>query len=106
MFSRTVTMHLKPNNVLQLTKTVEDKILPMLRKQEGFKDEVFFVSPSGTDAIAISLWDRAESAESYSRTAYPQVLQALTDMLDGTPQVKSYNVISSTIGKVASAVTV
>lgn len=61
----------------------------MLRKQEGFKDEAFFVSPSGTDAIAISLWDRPESAESYSRTAYPQMLQALADMLDGTPQVKS-----------------
>jgi hypothetical protein len=99
-------MHLKPNHVLQLTKTVEDKILPLLRKQDGFKDEVFFVSSSGMDAVAISFWDRPESAESYGRSAYPQVLQALTDMLDGSPQVKSYNVISSTIGKDAPKVTV
>jgi hypothetical protein len=39
----------------------------MLRKQKGFKDEVTFVAPGGTEAIGISLWDQKENADAYSR---------------------------------------
>jgi hypothetical protein len=106
MFSRIVTMRLKPNNVDQLTKIVEDQVLPLLRKQEGFKDEVFFVSPDGRDAIGMSLWDRKENAESYSNRAYPQVIQALTNVLEGNPQVKHYEVFSSTFHKIAGPISV
>lgn len=106
MFSRIITMHLKPNNVSQLTKTVEEQVLPLLRKQEGFKDEIFFVSPDGRDATAISLWDRQANAESYSHKAYPQVAQMLTNLLEGSPQVKTYDVVNSTFYKIAAQVTV
>src|SRR5579871_4598896 len=102
MFSRIVTMHLKPNSGVQLTKTVEEHVLPLLRKQEGFKDAIFFVSPDGRDATAISMWDRKENAESYSAKTYPQVLQTLTSLYDGSPQVKTYDVISSTFHKIAA----
>lgn len=104
MFSRIITMHLKPNHVTDFTKVIEDTVLPLLRKQEGFKDAVFFADTSGSEATAISLWDRKENAESYSTRGYQQVLQALTPLLDGTPQVKALNVISSTFHKIAAAV--
>jgi hypothetical protein len=99
-------MNLKPNRVAELTKTVEERVLPLLRKQEGFKDEIFFVSPDGTEAVGISLWDRMENAESYSGKAYPQVLEALTNVLDRSPQVKTYEVINSTFHKIAAKVAV
>ena len=102
MFSRFVTMHLKPNSVSQLSKTVEEHVLPMLRKQEGFKDAIFFVSPDGKDATAISLWDRKENAETYSAKEYPQVLDTLRNLYDGSPQVKTYDVFSSTFYKMAT----
>jgi quinol monooxygenase YgiN len=106
MFSRIIKMHLKPNTAAQLTKTVEEQVLPLLRKQEGFKDEIFFLSPDGKDAVAISLWDRQANAESYSQKAYPQVAQLLTSLLEGTPQVKTYDVVSSTFHKIAAQVAV
>ncbi|MGZ3506224.1 MAG: hypothetical protein ACXWNJ_17605 [Vulcanimicrobiaceae bacterium] len=99
-------MHLKPNQVAKLTETVEERVLPLLRKQEGFKDEVFFVNSDGTEAIGISLWDRKDNAETYSHKAYPQVLQALTDVLAAAPQVKTYEVISSTFHKIAAQLAV
>jgi hypothetical protein len=102
MFSRIVTMHLKPNNVAQLTKAVDEHVLPLLRKQEGFKDAIFFVSPDGKDATAISMWDRKENAESYGAKAYPQVLETLTSLYDGSPQVMTYEVLSSTFHKIPS----
>lgn len=106
MFSRIITMHPKPNSIAQLAKAVEEQVLPMLRKQEGFKDEIFFVSPDGKDATAISLWDRRANAESYSHNAYPQVAQMLTNLLEGSPQVKTYDVVNSTWHKIAAQVTV
>jgi hypothetical protein len=106
MFSRIVTMHLKPNRVAELTKTVEEQILPLLQKQEGFKDEIFFVKPDGTEAIGISLWNRKDDAESYSSKAYPKVLAALTNFVDGSPQVRTYEVTNSTFHKIAAQVTI
>jgi quinol monooxygenase YgiN len=104
MFSRMLTMHLKPNHVTNLIKVIDETVLPLLRKQEGFKDAVFFADASGTEAMAISLWDRKENAETYANKTYPQVLESLTSLLDGTPQVKALNVLSSTFHKAPAAV--
>jgi hypothetical protein len=105
MFARRVYMHLRPNSVTELTQRVEKDIIPLLRKQKGFQDEITFVSPSGTEAFAISLWDRAESAEAYNRAGYPEVSKLLSTLIDGAPQVETYNVGNSTFHKLAVAVT-
>lgn len=106
MFSRIVTMHLKPNHIAEFTKEVEDKVLPVLRKQEGFRDEIFFTSQDGKEAIGISLWDRKENAETYNQKAYPEVLKAMKNVLEGDPQVKTYDVATSTIYRAAAQPTV
>jgi len=105
MFARRVYMHLKPNSVADFTERIEKQILPTLRKQNGFKDEITFVGPSGTEAFAISLWDRAESAEAYNRGGFPEVAKILATVIDGPPQVESYNVANSTFHKIAAALT-
>ena len=45
MFTRHVIMELKPNTTTEFTNLVESKILPILRKQKGFRDEMTFVAP-------------------------------------------------------------
>jgi hypothetical protein len=105
MFARRVYMHLKPNTVAEFTQKVEKEVIPQLRKQKGFQDEMTFVAPSGTEAFAISLWDRAESAEAYNRAAYPEVAKMLASVIDGPAQVETFNVVNSTSHKIAAAVT-
>jgi len=56
MYAREVSMHLKANARNEFTRTIEKDILPLLRKQNGFTDEITFLAPEGTDAVAISLW--------------------------------------------------
>ena len=102
MYARNVTLHLKANTAPEFTRTLETDVLPMLRKQNGFKDELTFLSPERSEAVAISLWDRKESAESYSRDTYPQVLKTLAKVVEGTPVVESYEVSNSTFHKIAS----
>ena len=102
MYARNVSMNLKPNTAREFTQTFEKDILPLLRKQNGFKDEITFVGTDGKDVLAISLWDRKESADVYSRETYPQVLQSLARVIEGTPQVRGYEVAMSTFHKTAS----
>jgi hypothetical protein len=51
MFARRVYMHLKPNSVAEFTQRLEKDILPLLRKQKGFQDEITFVGQGGTEAV-------------------------------------------------------
>ena len=98
MFARNLAIHLKPNSLTELTRIFDNEVLPMLRKQTGFQDEIAFsTSPAGTDLVAISLWDTKEHAEAYNTTAYPEVLKSLNKVLDGAPRVRVSDVISSTI---------
>ena len=106
MFARRVSMHLKLNSVAELTQRLEREIIPLLRKQKGFQDEITFVAPGGREAFGISLWDKAENAEAYNRGAYPEVTRLLATVTEGTPQVETYEVSNSTFHTIAAAVTV
>ena len=105
MFARTVNLRLKPKSVAELTQTVDKEIIPLLRKQKGFQDEITFVVPGGTEAVAISLWDQKENAEAYGRAVYPQVLKALAKVVEGTPRVQTSEVSNSTFHKIAAHAT-
>lgn len=106
MFARRIYMHLKPNSVAELTEKLEKEIIPLLRKQNGFRDEITLVAPSGTEAFGISLWENKENAEAYNRGSYAEVVKLLTNCVDGIPQVETYNVANSTFHKIAAGVTV
>jgi len=101
MFTRNVSMRLKPNSVQEFTRTFETEVLPLLRKQNGFKDEITLVQGGG-EAVGISFWEKKENAESYERTAYPQVLKALEKVVEGTPKVQTYEVCNSTVHEIAA----
>ncbi|HYX81255.1 MAG TPA: hypothetical protein VE714_02610 [Gemmatimonadales bacterium] len=103
MFARNVTLHLKANKANEFARTLETDVLPMLRKQPGFKDEITFLASDKDEAIAISLWERRENAEAYSRETYPAVLEKLERVVEGTPQVESYEVATSTFHKIGAS---
>jgi hypothetical protein len=95
-------LHLKPNSVREFTDTIDKEITPLLRKQKGFQDEIAFVASSGTEAVGISLWDQKENAETYNRGAYSEVQKALAKVVEGTPEIKTYEVANSTFHKIAA----
>src|SRR6266496_595743 len=97
MFARSVTVRLKPNSVAEFNRTMEKDILPLLQKQKGFRDEISFVASNGSEVLGISLWDQKDNAEAYNRTTYPEMQKLLAKVSDGTPQVQTYEVGSSTI---------
>jgi len=105
MFARHVSMQLKPNTHAEFTQTIENEILPLLRKQHGFRDEIVFVAPDPErNLVAISLWDKKEDADAYHRGVYPEVLKALAKVVDGIPEVRNFEVANSTLQKTAARV--
>ena len=102
MFARIVSMRLKPNMTAEFTQTIEKRVLPILRRQRGFRDEITFIAPGGTEALGISLWDSREQAEAYNTGSYGDALKELGKLGEGTPQVKTYDVANSTAHNIAA----
>jgi len=103
MFARNISIHLKSNMLSDYTRTFENDVLPLLRKQKGFKDEITLSNPGSLDVVAISLWENKASAEAYNNNTYPEVLKSFARMIDGTPNVQTFESVTSTFHKVAVA---
>ena len=101
MFARKVAARLKPNSLKQFTNIIEREVLPWLRTQEGFLDLITLAVPDGSEVTTISFWDQEGNAQAYHSSGYPEVLKILGKLLDGTPYVKTFDVVSSTLQKTA-----
>ena len=104
MFARNVSIHLKYNMLSEYGHVFESQVLPLLRKQKGFRDEITFARPGGLDVTAISLWDNKADAKAYNTSAYPKVLKTFAKVIDGTLKVQTYEVVNSTFHKVTAPV--
>ena len=103
MFARKVSIHLKPNTLADYSRTFESDVLPTLRKQNGFIDEITLSNPSAPDVIAISIWENKAAADAYTASAYPSVLKAFARVMDGTPKVDTFGNVATTFHKSAVA---
>ena len=92
-FARNVHFQIKSGKETEFTKLFEKEVVPMLRKQNGFEEEVTLVNPKG--AHFISLWDNRKNAETYETMTYPQVLAKLNVYLEGAPKVETYETVSN-----------
>jgi len=103
MYARKVSVQLKPNSGAEFTLRMEKDVLPLLRKQKGFQDEITCVTTGHKEAFGLSLWENKESAETYGRGPYAEVTKLLAGVVEGIPQVDSYDVSNSTFHNVTAA---
>jgi hypothetical protein len=103
MFARNISIHLKSNMLSDYNRTFENEILPLLRKQKGFKDEITLSNVGSPEVVAISFWENKSSADAYNTAVYPEVLKTMARLIDGTPKVHTFEDVTSTFHKVAAA---
>lgn len=96
-------MRLKNDNGTEFTRTLEKEVIPVLRNQKGFRDEITFIRPEGREAVGISLWENKEAAEVYTRETFPTVLKKLDNIVEGQPEVQLYQVANSTLHRLHAA---
>ena len=69
MYARNLSIHLKPTSLKPFTEKLEKEIMPLLCKQEGFRNEITFPDDNGTNVTAISLWTPKRTPINTTRVA-------------------------------------
>jgi heme-degrading monooxygenase HmoA len=93
--ARSVRFDIATDKNEQFQTLFKNEILPTLKKQDGFKDELLLVKDQ--HVLAISVWNNADSARKYESTTYPQLDKKLRPVMTGTPTVETfqYNSLST-----------
>jgi heme-degrading monooxygenase HmoA len=104
MFTRTVEVTTKSGKAKELSNTLNDKVLPILKKQTGFVDETILVSETEPNRVlALSFWNTKEDAERYDREQYPAIHEMVGHLLEAEPVVRTFNVDYSTTHRIAAS---
>jgi len=102
MFTRVVEIHTKSGKARDFHATLNEKILPILRKQSGFVDEITMVSTHEPDRVlALSFWDSEEQAERYNREQFPKIQEIVQGLLETAPKIQTFKVDTSTAHKIS-----
>jgi heme-degrading monooxygenase HmoA len=103
MFTRIVEMTTKTDKARELSRTINEKVLPLLKSQSGFVDEIILISDQNPDRLlALSFWKKQEDAEKYNREGFPKVTEIIRSLIDGPPKVQTFNVEHSTPHNIAA----
>ena len=103
MFTRTVEVTTKSGKARELATIINDKVLPILKKQAGFVDETLLVSDAEPNRIlALSFWNSKEDAERYHQEQYPKIHEMLKHLLETEPVIRTFEVHTSTTHRIAA----
>src|SRR5947208_4078064 len=103
MFTRAVELTSKPGKSKELAKAINERAVPILKKQQGFVDEIVLVSDAEPDhVLALSFCNKRGDAEQYHREQYPKVLETLRHLLDAEHMLGPFDVHSPITHKLAA----
>ena len=104
MFTRIVELTTKPGKNRQLSETINDKVLPILKKQKGFVDETVLVSDKEDNRVlSLSFWKTKEDAEEYHRAEYQKIKEMVQHLLEAEPMIRTFDVHSSTTHRISAS---
>ena len=86
--ARSVRFEIAANRNEEFHKLFRNEVLPILKKQDGFKDELLLVQDQ--HVLAISVWNDMDSARKYESATYPQLDKALRPVMSGKPTVETF----------------
>lgn len=86
--ARSVRFDLAPDKAEEFHNLFRNEVLPTLKKQAGFKDELLLVQDQ--HVLAISFWNDMDSARNYESITYPQLDRTLRPVMAGRPTVETF----------------
>lgn len=103
MFARRVRMRLKPNVADEFRLAYEKEIIPILRRQDGFLEELVLATPARKEVLAISLWEDKEFADAYRQRASSEVARIVARFVAQPPVIEDLIVEYTTYRKLKPA---
>jgi len=103
MFTRIVEVSTKKGKSREVCGVIRDKILPILRNQTGFVDEITLVSDQNPErVVSLSFWNSREDAHRYQSQQFQTVTNLIRAHLETDPKVETYDLETSTVHKIAA----
>jgi hypothetical protein len=87
-FARSIRFDIATDKNEEFHTLFRNQVLPMLKKQDGFKNELLFVQDQ--HVLAISVWNNVDSARKYETATYPQLDKVLRPVMSGKPTVETF----------------
>ena len=98
MFTRLVELKAKSGKTNELCNTIGGKVLSILKKQQGFRDEIILVSNADPNQVRVlSFWNSREDAERYHREQFTQIAEMLKPLSEDKPVISTFDVNTSTV---------
>jgi quinol monooxygenase YgiN len=91
---RNVTLQLKPGKTGEFTRVLNAEVLPLLKQQPGFSQQLAMIN--GERAVGITVWNDKASMEKFQQSIYPKVVEKLTPVIEGTPKVETFDLAVAT----------
>jgi heme-degrading monooxygenase HmoA len=93
MEARVVDLRILPTEAREVVRIFRDSVLPVARRQQGFKGALLLTDDETGVGISISLWETEEDREEGEANGfYQQQIRKFSDLLTETPVRKHYNV--------------
>ena len=103
MFTRVVELTSKSGKAKELSNIINEKVLPILKKQTGFVDETVLVSDTeSTRVLGLSFWNSKEDAERYHREQFPKIHEMLKHLPETEPNIRTFDVHTSTTHRIVA----
>jgi heme-degrading monooxygenase HmoA len=103
MYTRIVEITSKSGKSRELCNAIEEKVVPILKKQTGFVDETVLVSDADPDQVlGLSFWNSKEDAERYHQEQYPKVHEMLEQLIETEPAIRTFDVQASTTRQITA----
>ncbi len=87
MFTRVVELISESGKAKELANTINEKVVPILKKQRGFVDETVLIS---------------EDAERYHQEQYPKIHEMMKHLLETEPNIRTFDVHTSTTHRIVA----
>jgi heme-degrading monooxygenase HmoA len=103
MYTRIVEITSRSGKSRELCDTIEEKVVPILKRQSGFVDETVLMSDTESNQVlGLSFWNSKEDAERYHQEQYPKIREMLTHLIETEPAIRTFDVQASTTRQITA----
>ena len=100
MYMMFIEGELKPGKKDEFLNAWSSQILPLLKKQDGFVDEVLLFEEGSEQPRGLSFWETREQCEHYQREVFPQAKNFVQHLMHDKPKIRSFDVEAAEIFKI------
>ena len=93
MYARAVTIQFQTGKVDEANAIVKGSIIPVMKKQKGFKGQLLLTQPNTGKAISINLWRTEADLTAFETSPlYRELMGKLASVLAAPPVGERYEV--------------